>query len=197
MPSIYYLSCRWSFAVLLHMEGAWLVLLVNNCLCVTSVFGTGPEGEAFILNSQQAIQKLEFSFPLSGCRFVAVPNCSVLCITLGTKPKLAAQWEIIPNKSPINSWWIHASSEKEEDELDWCTRWCFLHGHWRNQENPQAAVVLRSQASRQTPLQADYPAAHAGGAAPAAHERRAHHHRGLTRASPPVPTPVSMATALS
>uniref|UniRef100_A0A8C0BUR2 Metastasis associated 1 n=1 Tax=Buteo japonicus TaxID=224669 RepID=A0A8C0BUR2_9AVES len=36
----------------------------------------------------------------------------------GTKPKLAAQWEIIPNKSPINSWWIHASSEKEEDELD-------------------------------------------------------------------------------
>lgn len=36
----------------------------------------------------------------------------------GTKPKLAAQWEIIPNKSPINSWWIHASSEKEENELD-------------------------------------------------------------------------------
>lgn len=66
-------------------------------------------------------------------RFVAVHNCIFLYITLGTKPKLAAQWEIIPNKSPINSWWIHASSEKEEDELDWCTRWCFLHGHWRNQ----------------------------------------------------------------
>lgn len=66
-------------------------------------------------------------------RFVAVHNCIFLYITLGTKPKLAAQWEIIPNKSPINSWWIHASSEKEEDELDWCTRRCFLHGHWRNQ----------------------------------------------------------------
>lgn len=67
------------------------------------------------------------------CRFLAVHNCIFLYIMLGTKPKLAAQWEIIPNKSPINSWWIHASSEKEEDELDWCTRWCFLHGHWRNQ----------------------------------------------------------------
>lgn len=65
--------------------------------------------------------------------FVAAHNCALLYIMLGTKPKLAAQWEIIPNKSPINSWWIHASSEKEEDELDWCTRWCFLHGHWRNQ----------------------------------------------------------------
>lgn len=38
------------------------------------------------------------------------------------------------------------------------------------QENPQAALLLGSQASRQTPLQADYPAAHAGSAAPPAHE---------------------------
>uniref|UniRef100_A0A670IA59 Metastasis associated 1 n=1 Tax=Podarcis muralis TaxID=64176 RepID=A0A670IA59_PODMU len=36
----------------------------------------------------------------------------------GTKSKLAAQWEIIPNKSPVNPWWNHVSSEKEEDELD-------------------------------------------------------------------------------
>ncbi|XP_048371586.1 LOW QUALITY PROTEIN: metastasis-associated protein MTA1-like [Sphaerodactylus townsendi] len=36
----------------------------------------------------------------------------------GTKSKLTAQWEIIPNKSPVNPWWNLASSEKEEDELD-------------------------------------------------------------------------------
>ncbi|XP_060109878.1 metastasis-associated protein MTA1 isoform X3 [Heteronotia binoei] len=36
----------------------------------------------------------------------------------GTKSKLTAQWEIIPNKSPVNPWWHFASSEKEEDELD-------------------------------------------------------------------------------
>lgn len=90
-------------------------------------------------NSQQLTRKLStlFSFVwvliTCYCRFVAVHNCTFLCVTSGTKPKLAAQWEIIPNKSPINSWWIHASSEKEEDELDWCTRWCFLHGYRRNQ----------------------------------------------------------------
>lgn len=47
------------------------------------------------------------------CNFIFFPY-----IMSGTKSKLAAQWEIIPNKSSINSWWIHASSEKEEDELD-------------------------------------------------------------------------------
>ncbi|XP_077165651.1 metastasis-associated protein MTA1 isoform X3 [Paroedura picta] len=36
----------------------------------------------------------------------------------GTKSKLTAQWEIIPNKSPVNPWWHLTSSEKEEDELD-------------------------------------------------------------------------------
>lgn len=39
-------------------------------------------------------------------------------VMLGTKSKLATQWEIIPNKSPVNPWWNHVSSEKEEDELD-------------------------------------------------------------------------------
>lgn len=39
------------------------------------------------------------------------------------------------------------------------------------QENPQAAFLLRSQASRQTPLQAHYPPAHPGSAAAPAHER--------------------------
>jgi len=38
------------------------------------------------------------------------------------------------------------------------------------QENPQAAFLLRSQASRQTPLQAHYPPANPGSAAPPAHE---------------------------
>lgn len=51
--------------------------------------------------------------------FMLVHNAMFLFIlNIGTKSKLAAQWEIIPSKSPINPWWNHASSEKEEDELD-------------------------------------------------------------------------------
>lgn len=57
----------------------------------------------------------------SSVAFVRIHNfvfSFALHVVLGTKSKLAAQWEIIPNKSPVNPWWNHASSEKEEDELD-------------------------------------------------------------------------------